>query len=399
VDGEAETAPVEEPLPETFDPILKEFAALASDFEATGVLRSDARIKPLREKVTRFNDQRVATEPSIATEIQLLYWSSDFTPARDRAFARLEALPELSPGLRVAWADFLVTRHRYDEAMEVLDRKPIDANAFPQAIILRAKCLATDSRYDEAEAALAELASVARLTPEMLDDAHRVRHDLIDDFREAWLKERSIREAEAAAGDLPRVEITTSRGAFVVELYENQAPNTVANFLSLIEQGFYNSMKFHAVVPGMWVQSGDPSQRTAAGVISAAALDYTIKDELPEGTYRPHFAGVISMQSSAPDSAASEFVITLRPQSARDGRNTAFGRVIEGMRLVRLLTTDDSILDARVLRKRDHAYSFDKIPLTPAAPPPTPADDSGDAPPVDSAEGDGDGSGDDGGSR
>ena len=71
------------------------------------------------------------------------------------------------------------------------------------------------------------------------------------DYKEAWAKEKAIRDAEAKADDLPRVLLKTNKGDIVIELFENQAPNTVANFISLVKKGFYNGSDVPPRVGGL----------------------------------------------------------------------------------------------------------------------------------------------------
>ena len=180
----------------------------------------------------------------------------------------------------------------------------------------------------------------------------------------------AIQAGEAEADDLPRVELKTTKGTIVIELFENQAPETVGNFISLVESGFYSNTQFHRVIRYFMAQGGG---RTAEG--RPHHPDYTIFDEAYRPDIRRHFRGVVSMaKSSVPHSARSEFFITTAPTLYLDGNHTAFGRVIEGMDVVEMLTvtyqtnpetgesealdsvTPDLLLSARVLRKRDHEY-------------------------------------------
>ena len=78
----------------------------------------------------------------------------------------------------------------------------------------------------------------------------------LEGFGERWEKEKSIRELEAEADDLPRVEFATSKGVIVIELFENEAPGTVANFIHLIESGFYDGAFFHQVLRNFRSQTG-----------------------------------------------------------------------------------------------------------------------------------------------
>lgn len=139
--------------------------------------------------------------------------------------------------------------------------------------------------------------------------------------------------AEAAKG--PRAIIETAAGQIVVELYEKDAPATVANFIKLIKSGFYNGLTFHRVEPGFVVQGGDPNGNGTGGP------GYTIKDEV---NARKHVTGAVAMaKTMAPNSAGSQFYITLAPQPMLDGRYTVFGQVVEGMDLVTKIKRGDTM--------------------------------------------------------
>jgi cyclophilin family peptidyl-prolyl cis-trans isomerase len=186
------------------------------------------------------------------------------------------------------------------------------------------------------------------------------RSDL-DYYKDAWKKELAARDAEAKANDLPRVLLKTSQGDIEIELLENEAPNTVANFISLVEKGFYNGLKFHRVLPGFMAQGGDPNGDGSGGP------GYTIPDEVNKPNHRLHFRGSLSMaKTAAPDSGGSQFFLCFVPTKHLDGKHTVFGRVVKGEEvLARLHRVDpegqnpappDKILEAKVLRKRNHPY-------------------------------------------
>ena len=175
--------------------------------------------------------------------------------------------------------------------------------------------------------------------------------------------ELAKRTAEAAADDLPRVKIATSAGDVVVELFENEAPNTVANFVSLVDKGFYDGTPFHRVISGFMAQGGDPTGTGGGGP------GYTIACEVDAPGARKHFRGTLSMAHAGPDTGGSQFFLTFRPTEHLDGKHTVFGRVIEGFDLLPKLmrTTDDqgrplegiqpdTIVKAEMLRKRNHPY-------------------------------------------
>jgi cyclophilin family peptidyl-prolyl cis-trans isomerase len=125
----------------------------------------------------------------------------------------------------------------------------------------------------------------------------------------------------------PTAAITTSTGRIVIELYEEEAPRTVANFIKLAEQGFYNGALFHRVIPGFMIQTGDPTGTGRGGP------GYTFEDEFSP-TLRHDGPGVVSMANSGPNTNGSQFFITLAATAWLDGRHAIFGRVIEGQRVM-----------------------------------------------------------------
>jgi cyclophilin family peptidyl-prolyl cis-trans isomerase len=220
------------------------------------------------------------------------------------------------------------------------------------------------SRLDEAEAWLAK-ATVAKAPAEAVAEARAA----IDRDRPKVAAELATRKAEAEADDLPRVVISTTAGDLTVELFENEAPNTVANFLSLVEKGFYDGTPFHRVIGGFMAQGGDPTGTGGGGP------GYAIACECGRPDARLHFRGTLSMAHAGPNTGGSQFFLTFRPTEHLDGKHTVFGRVIEGDEvLAKLARTQDSkgmpvpgiepdkIVAAKVLRKRDHAYTPETLP-------------------------------------
>lgn len=118
----------------------------------------------------------------------------------------------------------------------------------------------------------------------------------------------------------------------VIELEPSVAPNTVANFISLVEKGFYDGLIFHRVIPDFMVQGGDPSGTGTGGP------EYSIKGEFASNDFEnnlKHERGVISMaRSNDPDSAGSQFFIMVKETTDLDGKYAAFGKVLEGMETV-----------------------------------------------------------------
>lgn len=120
-----------------------------------------------------------------------------------------------------------------------------------------------------------------------------------------------------------------NKGKIKIELHKDIAPNTVKNFISLIEKGFYDGTIFHRVIPGFMVQGGDPDGTGMGGP------GYSIKGEFSSNGFEnnlSHDRGVISMaRSSSPDSGGSQFFIMVKKSSHLDKQYASFGIVIEGM--------------------------------------------------------------------
>ncbi|NMC21270.1 MAG: peptidylprolyl isomerase [Thermogutta sp.] len=164
---------------------------------------------------------------------------------------------------------------------------------------------------------------------------------------------------------MPRVLLKTSKGDVVLELFENEAPNTVANFVQLVEQGFYNGLSFHRVIPGFVAQGGCPKGD------GTGDPGYRFADECSGSNARRHYRGSLSMANSGPDTNGSQFFITYMPTPHLNGKHTVFGRVVSGMDVVEKLQVRDpqdpsappadKIISAQVLRKRSHEYAVKKL--------------------------------------
>lgn len=312
-------------------------------------------LQDLRDRIATFNETREPTERSLAIEAQLSLWLNDANHIV-AMFNRPEPLAPRDPGFRVLLANQLALAGRYDAARALVDEGSIDAEAHPIVTLIRAEALHANNEFDAAAEALEALPATLPFEGETLRRYYALRSDL-PDLREAWADEVRIREAEAARDDLPRVAIKTSKGVIVAELFEDQAPNTVANFISLAEDDFYAGTTFHRVIPRFMAQGGDPNTREGAtGAPGTGGPGYSIADELEEGVYRRHFGGVLSMANSGPDTGGSQFFITHQPTPHLDGKHTVFGRVLEGMDVVRRIERDDEIVDVEILRKREHEY-------------------------------------------
>lgn len=138
--------------------------------------------------------------------------------------------------------------------------------------------------------------------------------------------------------------IKTEKGDMTVQFYDKDAPNTVANFLKLAKEGFYNGVTFHRVIPDFVIQGGDPTGTGAGGP------GYKIKCEL-DGENQYHDRGVLSMAHAGRDTGGSQFFIChSRNNTAHLDRNhTCFGKVVENVDVVDDIRQGDKILSIDVI--------------------------------------------------
>ena len=146
--------------------------------------------------------------------------------------------------------------------------------------------------------------------------------------------------------------IETNRGTMTAELYEKDAPNTVANFEKLANDGFYDGVKFHRVIPEFVVQGGDPLSRDLPEGdrrIGTGGPGYKIDCET-QGNPHKHEVGALSMAHAGKDTGGSQFFIVLNEQNTRhlNGVHTVFGKVIEGTDVVPKINQNDTVSKARV---------------------------------------------------
>ena len=220
-------------------------------------------------------------------------------------------------------------------------------------------------------------------------------------LQKSWLRELSQRLRDQKKGDLPVVRLVVEhrkfaapadgnaaestkvvgRGEVEIELFEDQAPATVSNFIHLVETNFYNGTSFYWAEAGHMVVGGDPNTKNADPADDGiGGPGYNIPDEFNLPAARGHFRGTISMAQNGPGRAGSQFFITLVAAPEFDGNSTAFGRVIRGQDVLDQVTEGrtnhevgefgkiipgDLIVRAEVVRKRPHAYVVTK--LTPPA--------------------------------
>ena len=146
-----------------------------------------------------------------------------------------------------------------------------------------------------------------------------------------------------------KIRFTTNKGVFVAQMFEEKAPLTTKNFIELTEKGFYDGLIFHRVIDGFMIQGGCPNGTGTGGP------GYRIKDEFGEGLLHDD-EGILSMANAGPNTGGSQFFITLVPTPWLNGHHAVFGKIVEGMDVVREIGSvatnfQDRPLDPVVMEK------------------------------------------------
>ncbi len=140
----------------------------------------------------------------------------------------------------------------------------------------------------------------------------------------------------------------TTKGTLVMDLYREQAPLTTANFLDLIDSGFYDGIIFHRVIPGFMAQVGDPFTKDPTKTEAQWGMGgptYRIMDEFhPE--LKHDTPGILSMANAGPNTGGSQIFITYEPTPHLDGKHAVFGKLVEGMEVLESITKGDKIIKA-----------------------------------------------------
>ncbi len=331
-----------------------------------------ALLKEMRDLRTRYVSAAVDQRPALEQQwAALVAKGNQMIPELHQA--AVQAYQE-APDQNIQITRFLfglvedyLQRDLYDEAWSIcevwLAQPPADLK-YTSLAGRTAFCL---NRFEQAEQLLQQAQQAGTI-----DDQGSEFLSLIPDQKKLWAEELKLREEEDRLRQtndpnrLPEVKMTTSKGEIVLVLFEDQAPETVGNFISLVEQGFYNGLTFHRVLPGFMAQGGCPKGDGTGGP------GYQIYDEFDKPGARMHFRGSLSMaKTAAPNSGGSQFFITFRPTPHLNGKHTVFGRVVEGwpvLAKIQRRNPDDAnppepdrIEKVEVLFKRNHEYQPRKV--------------------------------------
>lgn len=148
----------------------------------------------------------------------------------------------------------------------------------------------------------------------------------------------------------PVVVMETTKGTIKIQVFKNDAPTTSANFLDLVQKGFYNGLAFHRYEPGFCLQGGDPKGNGTGGYVDpATGRERNIPLEIAPN-HKHSEAGMLAMaRTQDPNSASSQFYFTLGPASHLDGGYAIFGKVIDGLNVVKELRKGDKMTKVSVL--------------------------------------------------
>lgn len=368
--------------------------ALPPGIEQVDIELTDAQ----REVVRQFVDRRKIWAQTLVElrSLEILYSNGD-----DRSSENLQRFAELRERARSELRDLLPVAVQLFEAipkdgesgsfmvtlLDYFREQSIYEGTYPATkVLLEAEVPVPFLRLVAARAAFLEghfdevlpiyQAFVDEHGIDKLEDIDQQLAGLLEIYPEWWEQELAARQADAEADDLPRVRFETTRGPIVIELFENSAPNTVANFIQLIEGGFYDESEFYQVISDLLAMGGDP-----VGDGSGTSGKF-LPDEHERPDARRIFRGSLFMAKMSdtsqpgtyiPNSASCQFVIALMPMAPRQMSQTVFGRVIEGMDVIgsfrridpskkseqTVILPPERIISGSVIRKRDHDYSVE----------------------------------------
>ncbi len=255
-------------------------------------------------------------------------------------------------------AQIALSEDSYDRAYRLL--KPLVDHKVEDKMVYQFALMAAygSDHFDAATQLLAKIkADGDRVEVSFMQDAVMKLPQMVEN----WTAEQVIRKAESEKNDLPQVKLETTAGDIVIQLYEDQAPNAVANFVNLIEKGYYDGLTFHRVLPQFMAQGGCPKGTGSGGP------GYEIDCECYRADYRKHFSGTLSMAHAGRNTGGSQFFLTFLATPHLDGKHTAFGRIIQGMDVLAQINkvnpgsrgadpSPSKIIKGSVVKKRDHKY-------------------------------------------
>lgn len=334
---------------EAYREVSAQVGKLQKDFDAAVKAQDQAKIKEIQ-----------AAAPVILKKVESSFMEA--VPVATKLYFNSEGTNEDLNQFMLMYANYLLTVDNYDDAYKLFVTflsKGMHKNH--AEIFEMAGIAAFGSNHFNAAKKCFNYATETK-TP-LSQQAQMYRDSITNYYEKEWMLEVQKEQQEDQANNLPEVLIRTTAGDMKVVLYENEAPNTVASFITLVEKGFYNGLSFHRVLPGFMAQGGCPK---GDGTGDAG---YKLPEEFSKPGARKHFRGSLAMaRSMDPNSAGSQFYISFLPTQFLDGQYTVFGRVVEGLDTLSKIERVDpehpipgqqktQIIEMKVLRKRNHDYS------------------------------------------
>ncbi len=284
-----------------------------------------------------------------------------------RKDAPLQALEKELVALMAAYPDYVglnanlaivkIGRGDFNGALKSLDAMadviPSLAHQ-PRRAMIRVELLRNVGRFEEAIKTIEshpELTELAEAKAGLIA-LRRMKQD--------WALAQKMLAADATADDLPRIKVETTKGPFVIELFEDDAPNAVASMISLAAAKYYDGTRVHWCSGGRRVMAGDPNSRDDDPSNDGYGDPGYILE--PEHSRRQHWIYRVSLVDKRDQrfSEGGTFMIHLANAPIFDGAATCVGIVVEGRDVLGRLEYGDEIKSVRVLRKRDHAYAVTK---------------------------------------
>jgi cyclophilin family peptidyl-prolyl cis-trans isomerase len=344
-----------------YEPTINRIETTAfRDFISTGwrALAAARKWKELSASLARV-DKKLAAAPVWAYEIrrcaETVLKGGNVPLALQLRDQLIGNKPESSTELRTWWFDTLASAGRYEEALAefraLLALEGMNAESFNT---MEKACIHAIGAQLDPPQAVEECNSLIKRGTDVLSqdfkDALTEYADACAKVADAWAQELEFRKADAAKQN-PRVRVKTDHGEFVIELFEDDVPNTVANFVKLVQDEFYTNRVIYRREPGWIVQGGGRDDDPAP------SEDWGIKNE---ANSRRHWRGTIALARTAdPDSGNTHFFITIGNSPVALGLSTdwvVFGRVVEGLAIAQRLQKDDSLHTVTAENLRDHAY-------------------------------------------
>jgi len=332
-----------------YEAVMVEIQALKADFDKAYQAQDSAKMTEIQNAAAPLIQKAEQAFAAVVPAANAAYGSSDGTNEKLNQFM-------------LVYANYLLSMDEYDEAFSLFKTFLSKGmhKKHPEIFEMAGVSAFGANNFTAAKQcfAYAEKAGAP-----LSQQANTYAKSITEYYEKEWARELQLRKEEAQTDNLPRVLIRTTAGDMTVELFENEAPNTVKSFVTLVEKGFYTNLPFHRVLQQFMAQGGCPKGDGTGGP------GYTIPEEFSKTNARKHFRGSLAMaRSMDPNSAGSQFYISFLPTQFLDGQYTVFGRVIDGMDVLGKIVRIDperpypgqvptKIIEMKVLRKQAHDYS------------------------------------------